>query len=514
VPMLSTAPGGSVSVAPGVKTDAGERHRQMPSTRRLLAATAILVAITALFLGSVAASNPPGFYHDESDIAFNAASIARSGRDEHGALMPLYFSSFGDWKSSPFIYVLSGVFAVTGPSERAARAMSAALGLVAVMLIGLLGARLSGRLSVGVATAALAAATPWLFEVTRLVFEVALEPLLLAAFLVVLAGAREHPRWSLGRCTTLGVLLALVAYTYAAGRVLAPLLALALVVFATHERWRSVVWTWIAFVLALVPMAVFELRHPGALLARYHTISAGHEESTLGTIRSDLTNMVHDGSLWRWVAYGDPNPRHHVPGTGSLLLVTVALALAGAVIVIRRRRWDSFWAYVGLATIASVVPNAVTPDYLHSLRAIGLPVFLVTLAIPAIAWMFERVDSPTWQTAAVVLLVAAGLAQLGIFQFHYWRDGPDRVDAFEAAFPDVFRMASATGRPVVVYRVDHKALGDGLWYGRLWHVPVHVVEPGGSASRGSVVVTAEERCAACSTVSRGGDFRAYVTPSS
>jgi 4-amino-4-deoxy-L-arabinose transferase-like glycosyltransferase len=473
----------------------------------------VAAAIAALFLASISTANPPGFYHDESDIALNAAGIAASGRDEHGALLPLYFSSFGDWKSGPYIYLLSGVFAVTGPSELAARALSATLGLAAVVLLGLLGARLSGRSSVGFATAALAAATPWLFEVTRLVFEVALEPLLLAALLVVLAGGRSRAAWSAPRCAALGLLLALVAYAYPAGRVLAPLLAAALLVFARRGRRRSVALTWLAFVVALVPMGVFELRHPHALLVRYHQVDVTRSKSFLGGVAAVVSNAVHDGSLWRWSVFGDPNPRHHVQGSGSLLVVGVALAVAGVVVLVRRRRWDRFWSFAVLGAIASVVPDALTNDQLHSLRSIGLPVFLVALAVPALGELRERWRDPLWLGAAAAL-VAGGVAQFALFQVDYRHSGPQRLDAFEAQFPDVFRAALATGRPVALLRADHNALGDGLWYARLWDVPVRVVEPGEAAPPHAVLVTSRGACRDCRALRSGGIFTAYETPSS
>ena len=90
--------------------------------------------------------------------------------------------------------MLAAVFALTGPNELVARVLSGVLGLAAVLLLGLLAHRLSGSRGVGFATAALAAATPWLFEVTRLVFEVALEPALIALLLLLLAGVRGGRR--------------------------------------------------------------------------------------------------------------------------------------------------------------------------------------------------------------------------------------------------------------------------------------------------------------------------------
>jgi hypothetical protein len=118
---------------------------------------ALVIVVTFLHLD---AGNPPGSYRDESNISTNAATIADSARDEHGRLLPLYFESHSDWKSAPYIYLLAAVFTLTGPDEGAARALSAVLGLTAVVLLGILGHRLSGDPIVGLATATLAAATP------------------------------------------------------------------------------------------------------------------------------------------------------------------------------------------------------------------------------------------------------------------------------------------------------------------------------------------------------------------
>lgn len=384
------------------------------------------------------------------------------------------------------------------------------LGLGAVALLGLVGLRLTGRRSVGLATAALAASTPWLFEVTRLVFEVSLEPLLLAALLFILAGVRDRPRWPLRTCAALGVLLALVAYTYAAGRGLAPLLAFALVVFVTRERWRSVAMTWTAFAAALLPMWVFERHHPGALFVRYNSVSATAGKGLLGGAKTVAINVFHDSNVWRWATSGDGNPRHHVQGTGSLLLVGVALAIAGVAVVIRARKWNPFWAYVVLGAAASVVPDAVTFERIHSLRAIGLPVFLVALAVPALAFLAERSSSAVWRGTAGALL-AAGIAQVAVFQLEFWRDGPKRTDAFQAAFPHVFRDAATAGRPIIIFLNDYEALGNGQWYGKLWAIPVRFIPAGQAAPRRSVVVTGLDRCAKCRTISRQGAFRAYLT---
>jgi hypothetical protein len=219
--------------------------------------------------------------------------------------------------------------------------------------------------------------------------------------------------------------------------------------------------------------------------------------------------MLHDGNVWRWATSGDGNPRHHVQGTGSLLLAGVALAAAGLAVTARRRATDPFWIFVLLGAGASLVPDAVTVERIHSLRAIGLPVFLVALAVPAIDFLAARSAALGWRAVAAVLF-AAGAAQFTLFQIDYARDGPKRVAAFQAGFPEILRSAAATGRPVVVYLNDYEALGNAQWYARLWAIRVSYLPFGEFTPHGSVLVSGLGPCEGCRIIRRSGVFSASV----
>ena len=84
-----------------------------------------IAAATLCFLRIT--TNPPGFYIDESSIAYNAHTIARTGADENGVRWPLYFRAFGDYKNPVYIYVLAALFRLTGPSILVPRLLSALL---------------------------------------------------------------------------------------------------------------------------------------------------------------------------------------------------------------------------------------------------------------------------------------------------------------------------------------------------------------------------------------------------
>ena len=111
------------------------RHRGRRNAARA-ALTALLLAAGFAFYARGAATNPPGFFIDESSIAYNAHTISETGRDEYGEPFPLYFRAFSDYKNPVYVYLLAAVVRVTGPGITAARLLSAALNSLAAVTPG------------------------------------------------------------------------------------------------------------------------------------------------------------------------------------------------------------------------------------------------------------------------------------------------------------------------------------------------------------------------------------------
>jgi 4-amino-4-deoxy-L-arabinose transferase-like glycosyltransferase len=121
---------------------------QLSRIELLLLAIGLLVCV--VYFAEVS-HNSPGFFVDEASIAYNAHTIARSGVDEYGYFFPLYFRAFGEYKNPVYIYLLAAVFRFTGPSVFAARMLSAVLGVIAALLLGVLAARITRLRWVGAA---------------------------------------------------------------------------------------------------------------------------------------------------------------------------------------------------------------------------------------------------------------------------------------------------------------------------------------------------------------------------
>jgi hypothetical protein len=420
-----------------------------------------VVAAVAAFQLWVPANNPPGFFRDEAALAYNAHTIAHEGRDEYGARFPMYFSSFLDYKSPIFVYALAGVFRVTETDKRVARGFAATSILAAVLLLGWLAYRRTGRAAVAVATVVLAGTTPWLFEIGRVAFEVAMEPLFLCLALLGVERASRLDRWSPIAALPVSLALGAITYVYAGGRLLAPLLAAALVAVAGRGRWSWLLTAWGAFLATQIPLLLYTREHPGALSRRFDATTFIADDMPVWEIAwRTAVNYVQDLQLWHYVVAGDRDPYAHTPGTSALLAASVLLSLAGLWLIATRLRSDPFWRYAVAALVVSPLPAALTIDRSHALRLAPLAVMLVVVAIPALDALAR---SHRTRPLAAVLAVATAI-QFAFFVDTFRTEGPLRTGRFEAGIPALLEQAWADGGTVYVDHDDLEPLGLARWY--------------------------------------------------
>ena len=453
--------------------------------------------------------NPPGFYLDEASIAINALSISRDGVDEFGTPYPFYFRAFGEYKNPVYIYLLAGVFELSYPSVLVARRVSAFACWLGTVFIGVLAWRVTRRRWITIVTFLLAALTPALFEIGRLAFEVALYPLVIALFLVAVHAAAQRARWNAGIIAALVTTLALVEYTYSAGRVLAPLFVLGIaVVFYTRERRNSILALLALFIAtSIVPVVIYNHRTAGGLLARARAASVlGYLETrpdeTLEALeRSAVVNLLPIGMALR----GDPNPRHHVRGGGgSMLGATLLLGITGLWITVRDRARDRWWLFVAYGTIASVVPAAITLDVYHTLRLSSFIVFVLVLSIRALM-------APASKPIIAVALILGAIQPFWFFNA-FREYGRDRPMEFNVGVESMTRAALARPeRPIYVHG-DHYC--HAYWFGDLNGVPrnqfARVVSPLLVPPR-SLFIT-HEACEGCEELAREHSYSLQRTP--
>ena len=463
----------------------------------LLLGLGAILAVVAFQLW-ITPSNPPGYHRDEASLSLNAYTLSRDLRDEDGARLPLLFRSFEDYKSPVYPYALAGLFRVTGPDEQVARAFSAVLVLLAILLLGVLAFRLTDSALVAVVVVVLAGLTPWLYELGRVALEAATQPLLAVLLLLLLERTRRIGRYGVPAGIAAGALIGLLTYSYTGGRLLGPLLAAALVLFAGRDRWRFVLAAWGTVLAFLIPLGIHALRHPGALTARYEATTIARDGlSGIRLVLQAISNWLHDVNPWHWATAGDPAPYVHNSGYGAFFAAVMVLAIAGAILVLARRRDDLWWRYVLVATLLVPIPAALTVDRYNALRLAVLPVFLLVLSVPALDALL-RAARTMWAARVAVAFVAIAIGvQFAQFLDIYRTRGPARVVLFEAGIEPLLESHFAAGDTIHVDYDDRHAQAQVRWHAAEAGIPserIVVLADGGIPPVGGLVFGRFQEC--------------------
>lgn len=514
-----------------------KRTRKYLYYSRISLGSAILILLYVFYVNGLG-KNPPGFYIDESALSYNAYRIYLYGQSEHGDPWPLYFpifrqedGSFAGYANPTYIYTLAALYYVFPPSILLTRYFSATIVFLACVLLGLLSARIAKQPKIGILVGLSALLTPWLFELSRLVFEAALYPLVLVLFLTALYRTHERKRATLIDFVALAITLALATYTYTIGRLLGPMLAIGLLSFATNvTQLRFVIKVWMCYGLTLIPLLVFVLGNPGALGGRFSSL-------TYVTFDKPVTHLTwqfikayaHDIGPGNLLISGDPILRHHVPGMGMLLLATLILAVIGVIYVIGWRLKDPWWRFIFFGFLVSVLPGALTVNRSHMLRLIAVPLFLLLLTVPALMWLLNTrmigssincvflrglVVGASMRRRILLALVILTLLQALLFQIQFRREGPRRGHFFDSTYPRIFEEAMSVGSNLI-YLVDSQgrpAYIHAYWYATVYGHDtsrfIHLTS-GERPPTGALVISTEQQCRRCQRISRHGQYILY-----
>ncbi len=188
-------------------------------------------------------STPPSLYWDETSLGYNAYSILKTAKDEHGEFLPLArFIAFGDYKPPGYIYAIVPSIAIFGLNEFAIRFPSALAGTLTVLVTYFLVAELfshenskfeirNSKLLPAIA-AGLLAVSPWHLHFSRGAFEANLATFFsVSGIYLFLKGMKE------GKYLVISItFFVLSMYTFNTHRVFVPLLLFGLVIIYHSTR--------------------------------------------------------------------------------------------------------------------------------------------------------------------------------------------------------------------------------------------------------------------------------------
>lgn len=494
------------------------------TSRISTAIVAVMIAIGSAVLylprlGQV----PPYLIHDEAQGALQAYSIATTGRDLSGRLLPMYFTEpeFPPGRDPIEIYVTALGLKVLPFTDAGARTPTTLVAVLDIVLMFFAARAIFQRTWAGVLAAVLLTLTPIHLIRGRLL----LSPLYSIPFILawLWALARFIQRPSARPFAAACIALAAGMYSYLAAVVMMPLyLLMTLAAAARSLRWRSVVLAGIVFAVCLAPMAAWYATHPerNAQIVSQYNLGGGAGGGSV--VQSLLASTARHLNLY-WVFFdpsylfvsGDASVVNSTRGAGLFPLAFAVLLPIGLVAAWRSRE-PLGWILIGgflTAPVVSVISGAIEMN--RVMFAIPFAVLVATYGAVA---LFENRSMPS---RAIATLLVASIA----WQFTgFYRD----------YVSDSYRLRSATwfsGNPREALRELIARSGNGPiyisdqieWVHRFWRFyaieagrldlvgrTTYFNEPLPQAVPGSTLMC-DVASARCASIGAGGQWNTVAT---
>ena len=375
----------------------------------------ILIIFLAFFLRFYKIDEiPPALYWDEASLGYNAYSILKTARDEHGQFLPITnFAAFGDYKPPGYIYLTVPSIAIFGVNEFAIRFASAFFGTLTVLLAFFLTKKLfensdsnfkikNLKFKIPALAALMLAISPWHMQLSRAAFEanVALFFSLFGIYLFVKFVFDNH-LWLI--LSALSFLAAM--YTFTGQRLFIPLILIILAIQFRKEILKNLLFVVGVAMFASIlfwPLFKFTTQTIEGKL-RFNEVTIFKDLKPINDsilYRSEdnfriWSDIVHNRRLFYLHEYlvhyfdafdpdflftkGDANPRLSVQKMGELYLFDLVFIIAGAYFLISKRSKFSF-LILGWLLISPLGP-ATARETPHALRmAHILPTFQILSA--------------------------------------------------------------------------------------------------------------------------------------
>lgn len=380
-------------------------------------------------------SYPPLLW-DEAAIGYNAYSILKTGRDEHGTFLPLIFKSFGDYKPGVYIYLTVPFVALFGLNPLAVRLPSVIVGSLIPLFLYLLIKSISPKSEKQAILAALLIAfNPWNLHFSRGAWETNLLTfeLILASFLFIKK-----------RYFSSALIFALGLYTYQAGKMIVPLVILALFIYQFNSLKTNFKSILLKFVLPLsllsLPIAYGLLFSSDSNRLKVLSLTSyprNSEERKLIIkesnqfdytlfhsqpsffVRNFLSRYFNHFSTRFLLFEGDwQNLRHSAPYIGVILYPSLFFLIIGLL------NYSSASLFFILWLLFAPIPGALTRDTVTAVRTLSLSVPLIYFISLGISKFINR-----FSTYLIVffLYLISFLYYQDLYYHHLIQKDPDQL---------------------------------------------------------------------------------------
>lgn len=394
----------------------------------------VIITLIGLFLRFYKlGETPAGLTWDEAGIGYNAYSLIKTGRDEHGIFAPWTFKSFGDYKPGVYIWLTTIPVAIFGLSEFSTRFISALIGTLTIPLFFWWVFLLFEKRKLALICAFVLALSPWHIFYSRGAWEVNLMTFWLLAMMTCLSlifKSSKNNKYLLAISLLFGFL---ALSSYQAGKLLVPLILGLYFVLNVKKSInlvkRTNLLTIVVLSLYVLTLGMNIFASDGNRLTRLSIF--GYRPEVLvenqGIDKDDqLSNIIHN--RWDFTARlvgarflkhistdflfyeGDKyTDRGHISRMGMMNMFSFFLMYAGAAILYTKYREQRI-LILGLLVL-SIIPGSLTLAEFSSTRNLFM---VIPLSLLVSVSFYEIVLYKRW--------IAITVTMVWLFGFLYFAD--------------------------------------------------------------------------------------------
>ncbi len=379
----------------------------------------IIITVLALFLRFYLLDQvPPGLNVDEAYQGYNAYSLIQTGKDHFGKSFPLYFRVFGTFQSPFYTYLTMISVYLFNLSIFSTRFISAAAGVLIVILTYLIIGQipLKENKKLALFAAGMMAIGPWAIFFSRNAIEANLALLILLAGIYAFVLSLKRPKFLIIGSAIFG----LAPYAYQAQRLSTVLFIFLLIVLFRKSFTRKIM---LISVIVLFVSQIPQLMLIGTAASSRRLDQVGYWSNLFGNTLQNSYYLIRKFAA-QYTAYlspknlfFDPDPQlvRSIPDLSvfySFMIIPFLLGLKEIFKVIKQ----PVIKVIVINGLASVVPAALTTEPFYTMRVLPY-LWLVTVIIAfGVYYLFQKFNRINKSVFIVIILIFS----LGLFYTKYF----------------------------------------------------------------------------------------------
>lgn len=428
-----------------------------------------VILLIALFIRAYHLNSYPALNPDEAAIGYNAFSLIQTGLDEHGAAWPLHFKSFGDFKPGGYFYLTLPFIKLLGLTPLSVRLPNLILSLLTIFFLYKLILLLTRSDKLALLSSLVLTFNPWHIHFSRGAWE---SNAALAFITIGLYYFYLYLKTSKTRHFFFFTFLFIASlYTYHSARIIAPLVALGLIIINFgyfKSKLKYLIIPSIIGVILVIPV-LWSFLHTGGA-TRFQGVGLTADPGPLWRANELLNHhgntllvnrIIHNQRLLYLLSWaqkyashfnlnflfltGDEVPRSRVPDMGQFHLIDLPFIVSGLIFLLKSKTKklsvkggcaSGVKSLIIILLLTAPLASSLTFQAPSALRSLPLTIPLSILVAVGIYHFLNRF-SRIGPIALTLVYAISGLYYLDAYFVHYqkrhpfaWNYGFDQAIAY------------------------------------------------------------------------------------